>query len=77
LSKGLRHILKLREERAGPNATLDSQLPTLFDKSISRLLRPMESHGSKVEPSLVHGDLWCGNSAAIKFAGDSVVFRPS
>ncbi|KAK3302968.1 Fructosamine/Ketosamine-3-kinase [Chaetomium strumarium] len=76
-SDGLRHVLKLREERAGPNAELDALLPALFDKVIPRLLRPMESNGRKIGPSLVHGDLWCGNAAVIKSTGDGIVFDPA
>lgn len=60
---GLRHVLKVREERAGPNEELDAVLPPLFDKVIPRLLRPLESDGRKVKPSFVHGDLWCGNAS--------------
>ncbi|KAK4233904.1 Fructosamine kinase-domain-containing protein [Achaetomium macrosporum] len=76
-SNGLRHVLQLREERAGPNAELDAWLPALFDKIIPRLLRPMESNGRKIEPSLVHGDLWYGNSAVIKATGEGIVFDPA
>jgi hypothetical protein len=52
-------------------------LPALFDKVIPRLLRPLESNGRKVEPSLVHGDLWYGNAAVIDETGDPIVFDPS
>lgn len=76
-ANGLRHILKVRDERAGPNAELDSLLPALFEKIIPRLLRPLESGGRKIQPSLVHGDLWCGNAAVVKGTGHPIVFDPA
>lgn len=77
-SNGLRHILNIREERAGPNPELDALLPHLFDKVIPRLLRPLESGGRKIKPSLVHGDLWYGNAGIID--GDTekgIVYDPA
>ncbi len=74
---GLRHVLKAREERAGLNAELDALLPALFEKVIPRLLRPLESNGRKVQPSLVHGDLWCGNAAVDSGTGDPLIFDPA
>lgn len=77
-ANGLRHILKIREERGGPNAELDGLLPGLFDKVIPRLLRPLESNGRSIEPSLVHGDLWCGNAAITNDeTKEGIVFDPS
>ncbi len=75
---GLRHVLKLREERAGPSAELDALLPSLFDKVIPRLLRPLEVGGRKVRPSLVHGDLWCGNAGVIdESTQEGIVYDPA
>ncbi|KAK0652529.1 Fructosamine/Ketosamine-3-kinase [Cercophora newfieldiana] len=75
---GLRHILRVRQERAGPSDELDGLLPALFDKVIPRLLRPLETDGRKVIPSLVHGDLWCGNAAIIdEDTEEGIVFDPS
>ncbi|KAL6790202.1 Fructosamine kinase domain-containing protein [Trichoderma sp. SZMC 28013] len=62
---GLRHVLKVREERAGHDLELDELMPALFDKIIPRLLRPLESEGRTIRPSLVHGDLWYGNTGII------------
>ena len=74
---GLRHVLKVREERAGLSAELDALLPALFEKVIPRLLRPLESNDRKVQPSLVHGDLWCGNVAVDSSTGYPIVFDPA
>lgn len=58
--------LKIREHRAGRNAELDGLMPALFDKIIPRLLRPLESEGRKIRPSLVYGDLWHRNTGIIE-----------
>jgi len=74
---GLRHILRVREERARPNAELNALLPSLFERVIPRLLRPLESKGRKIEPSLVHGDMWYGNVANVNGPEKGIVFDPS
>ncbi|KAK4035333.1 Fructosamine/Ketosamine-3-kinase [Parachaetomium inaequale] len=76
-ANGLQHVLDVREERAGSDATLDSLLPALFENVIPRLLRPMESNGRRVQPCLVHGDLWFGNAAVVHGTGEPVVFDPA
>jgi fructosamine-3-kinase len=76
--KGLRHVLKVRQERAGRNAELEALLPALFEKVIPRLLRPLESNGRKIQPSLVHGDLWYGNVGVVDTnTRGAIVFDPS
>ncbi|KAL7945336.1 Fructosamine kinase domain-containing protein [Trichoderma barbatum] len=77
-ANGLRHVLKVREDRAGYNPELDELMPALFDKVIPRLLRPLESDGRTIRPSLVHGDLWYGNTGIID--GDTeegIVYDPA
>ncbi|KAF3056226.1 Alcohol dehydrogenase [NADP(+)] [Daldinia childiae] len=77
-ANGLRHVLKIREERAGPNVDLDSLLPTLFNRIIPRLLRPLESDGRKILPSLVHGDLWYGNAGIVdEGTEEGIVYDPA
>jgi fructosamine-3-kinase len=77
-ANGLRHVLRVREERAGPNSELDELLPALFENVIPRLLRPMESNGRKLQPSLVHSDLWYGNAAITDSeTNEGIVFDPA
>ncbi|KAH8879231.1 hypothetical protein GQ53DRAFT_706062 [Thozetella sp. PMI_491] len=77
-SKGLRHVLNVREQRAGPSDELEAHLPLLFEKVIPRLLRPLESGGRKIRPSLVHGDLWCGNASIIdEGSEEGIVYDPA
>ncbi|MCJ1356773.1 MAG: hypothetical protein MMC33_006769 [Icmadophila ericetorum] len=73
-TKNLKWALKLELEAKGPDAEFDVLLPVLFDKVIPRLLRPLESDGRSVKPSLVHGDLWYANSGIDVDMDDSLIF---
>ncbi|OQE93095.1 hypothetical protein PENNAL_c0006G01069 [Penicillium nalgiovense] len=61
-SKSMKHALDLEIKKKGPSMELDLLSRALFEKVIPRLLRPLESDGRVVKPSLVHGDLWYANS---------------
>ncbi|KAI0099642.1 Fructosamine kinase-domain-containing protein [Nemania sp. FL0031] len=74
---GFSHVLNIREARAGPSAELDELLQPFFEKVIPRLLRPLETSGNTIQPSLVHGDLWYGNAAITDKDTKGIVFDPS
>ncbi|KAI0529858.1 Fructosamine kinase-domain-containing protein [Xylaria digitata] len=75
---GFSHVLNIREVRAGPSAELDELLQPFFENMIPRLLRPLETGGNTIQPSLVHGDLWCGNAAITdEDTEEGIVFDPS
>ena len=76
-ANGLRHMLNLNLERAGPCKELDDLKRDMFDKVIPRLLRPLETGGNTIKPSLVHGDLWCGNTAVDQVNDLPLVFDPA
>ncbi len=73
-TKSMRSALKLEIEAKGPDSELDVLVPVLFDKVIPRLLRPLESEGRSVKPSLVHGDLWYANSGIDVNTDESLIF---
>ncbi|KAJ5738348.1 Fructosamine kinase-domain-containing protein [Penicillium malachiteum] len=76
--QGLRRIFEVREKRAGPDPELDALLPTLFEKVIPRLLRPLETGDQKIKPSLVHGDLWYGNAGTIdEDTEEGIIYDPA
>lgn len=50
-------MLDLDLKAAGPSE-LQDLAPGMFEKVIPRLLRPMETNGRSMKPSLVHGELW-------------------
>ncbi|KAI0508459.1 Fructosamine kinase-domain-containing protein [Xylaria bambusicola] len=45
----------------GPDPKFDETAERFFEKVIPRLLRPLQSGGRTIKPSLVHGDVWPGN----------------
>ncbi|KAH6681561.1 Fructosamine kinase-domain-containing protein [Halenospora varia] len=61
-TKNMKWALKLELLAKGHDPEFDVLIPILFDKVIPRLLRPLESEGRSIKPSLVHGDLWYANS---------------
>jgi protein-ribulosamine 3-kinase len=74
----LRGMLKLLEESQGPQPEeMQEILQQIFGKVIPRLLRPMESNGHKITPSLIHGDFWHGNVSTNVNTGEPVTFDAS
>lgn len=74
----LHGMLKLEEESQGPQThEMQGLLQQIFDKVIPRLLRPMESHGHSITPSLVHGDFWHGNVSTDVDTGDPITYDAS
>lgn len=73
-SKSMRYALDLEIERKGQSDELDALADVLFAKVIPRLLRPLESDGRSVKPTLVHGDLWYANSGIDMNNGQPLVF---
>lgn len=56
-SNGIRQMLIMEEESRGPSERLQKLSKALLGKAIPRLLRPLETGGRTVKPSLLHGDL--------------------
>ncbi|OBT61184.1 hypothetical protein VE03_09437 [Pseudogymnoascus sp. 23342-1-I1] len=61
----------------GPWEEMERLKSAMIEKVIPRLLRPMESNGRFIKPSLVHGDLWYGNAAVDSETGRPLVYDPS
>ncbi len=73
-ANSLRHALDLEIKAKGPDPQLEVLLPILFETVVPRLLRPLETNGRSVKPSLVHGDLWHANSGHDRKTGGSIIF---
>jgi protein-ribulosamine 3-kinase len=73
-AKNLRFALDLEIEAKGYDPEFDKLVPAIFDKVIPRLLRPLETEGRSVKPSLVHGDLWYANSGIDPDTNQPIVF---
>ncbi|RAK87351.1 hypothetical protein BO79DRAFT_197350 [Aspergillus costaricaensis CBS 115574] len=74
---GFRHMVNMNIERGGPWPELEGLDTAMIDKVIPRLLRPMETGGRSIKPSLVHGDLWCGNVAVDSATGRALIYDPA
>ncbi|KAF2688475.1 hypothetical protein K458DRAFT_464970 [Lentithecium fluviatile CBS 122367] len=73
-TKNLKQALDLEIKAKGHDPEFDVLLPIIFEKVIPRLLRPLESEGRSVKPSLVHGDLWFANAGIDGESGESLIF---
>ena len=72
-----KHMVEMNRERAGMSEEMETLLPAFYEKVIPRLLRPLETGVNKIKPSLVHGDLWCGNVAVDQASGAGIIFDPA
>lgn len=51
----LKDLFAQERARAGPSAEFDDLSPALFNQVIPRLLRPLETGGNTIRPTLIHG----------------------
>jgi Fructosamine-3-kinase len=73
-AKSMRQALDLEIERKGSTEELNVLSGALFENVIPRLLRPLESDGRIVKPSLIHGDLWYANAGIDVDSNQPLVF---
>lgn len=71
---GMKRMLQLEEEAQGPSEELKQLCDAMYQKVIPRLLRPLETGGRKIEPCLVHGDLWYGNATTDLENGEPLIY---
>jgi protein-ribulosamine 3-kinase len=71
---GFRHMLNLYYEAKGKDEEISELSEPFFAKVIPRLLGPLEAEGRRVKPTLLHGDLWYGNTAVAIEADIPMVF---
>ena len=67
-------MLQLEEDCHGRCEELEQLRGPMFEKVIPRLLRRLETGGRKLEPSLVHGDLYYGNASTDLVANKPIIF---
>ena len=56
-------LLEMEQKAQGSNEEILELAVPFFEKVVPRLLRPLETGGRSIKPSLVHGDLWYGNAS--------------
>ncbi|KAK7985432.1 Fructosamine/Ketosamine-3-kinase [Apiospora saccharicola] len=72
-SKGLQWTFDMEEKTQGPDEDMRRLRDEVMTKVVPRLLRPLETEGMKIIPTLVHGNLWDGN-ASVDETGRLVIF---
>ncbi|KAF4420448.1 kinase-like domain [Fusarium acutatum] len=73
-AKSMRQALDLEIEVKVNSDELEVLSQALFEKVIPRLLRPLESDGRTVKPSLIHGDLWHANAGIDAESNQPLIF---
>lgn len=68
--------LKYVEAMCGHDAELVDIAEAFIGKVAARLLRPLQTGGRDIKPSLCHGDLWDGNIQTDTDTGEPVIFDP-
>jgi protein-ribulosamine 3-kinase len=61
-SRQLRSDIRWEQSVRGVDPNFNKVADQFFDIVIPRLLRPLQSNGRSIKPTLVHGDLWHGNA---------------
>lgn len=67
-------LFELEQEAQGPNQEIRKLMVPFFSKVVPRLLRPLETGGRSIRPSLIHGDLWHGNASTDSETGRPIIF---
>lgn len=67
-------LLETEQVDRGRDETISRLTQPFFEKVVVRLLRPLETNGRFIKPSLIHGDLWHGNAAVDARTGKPIIF---
>ncbi|KAH6851447.1 hypothetical protein BKA58DRAFT_394982 [Alternaria rosae] len=68
--------MQLERSIHGEDPEMDALSADIMRKVVSRLLRPMESGGNKIEPVLLHGDMWHANVSVDRKMRNSILYDP-
>lgn len=69
-----RALLETEQTTRGRDETISRLTKPFFEEVVVRLLRPLETDGRSIKPSLIHGDLWHGNVAVEAQTRKPVIF---
>ena len=73
----LQHCFDFEQGMHGKHEEMQKLWPDIKEKVIPRLLRPLETGGNHIEPCLVHGDLWDGNTSINAETDQPLIFDAS
>ena len=72
-----RRAMQLNTEICGPWRDLEQVVEHLIEHVVPKVLGPLEANGRSVKPSLIHGDLWEGNTGISFETGEVYAFDAS
>ncbi|ORY60896.1 Fructosamine/Ketosamine-3-kinase, partial [Pseudomassariella vexata] len=75
-SRQFQSDIRWEQSIRGPDSDFDKVSDEFFQKVVPRLLRPLQTGGRSIKPTLVHGDLWHGN-AQIDMTTEEVILFDS
>ena len=75
--RGLKDFIRQEQAVHGSSDELEELLVPFFEKVVPRLLRPLEWAEKKIEPCLLHGDIWYGNIDVRAGTDEPVMFDPA
>ena len=67
-------LMSIIEASEGPDPEFKELFRQIIDKVIPRLLRPLETGGRQIRPSLIHGDLQSGNVSVDNVTGAPILY---
>ena len=73
-ARQFRMDVRFEQSVRGPDPDMDGLLEEFVRKVIPRLLRPLQTGGRSIRPSLVHTDIWHGNIHRDRASGEPIVF---
>lgn len=73
-SKSIKRVMENEENSQGPDPEIQALCEGILSKVVPRLLRPLETGGRKIQPRLVHGDMWDGNVSTNVSTDTPVIF---
>ncbi|KAK4031558.1 Fructosamine kinase-domain-containing protein [Parachaetomium inaequale] len=75
-TRAMRDTMEAKLAIHGPDEELQELSEKILTKVIPRLIRPMETEGRRIEPVLLHGDLWHGNVSIDNETKEPVLYDP-
>lgn len=76
-SELLTRCFEWEREMHGENEEMEALFKKMIDKVVPRLLRPLETGDNEIQPRLVHGDLWDGNTTTDAITEKPLIFDAS
>ena len=76
-SEMMQRLFDWEEEMHGHQEEMSSLSKAIIEKVIPRLLRPLETGGRDIQPCIVHGNLWDGNTSTDAVTDKPVIFDAS